>query len=157
MSAGADYLRPMRIVTALLLVTSAFSLALGITQPLLRFEHLVFFSRTPSLIEMIGELWTTGDALLAILITCFSVIFPAGKILVANALLVAGDSDPVARDRMHRLLGAVSKWSMMDVLLVALVIFAAKTSGLADAFTQPGLWFYATSVATAAIATVLLR
>jgi paraquat-inducible protein A len=58
---------------------------------------------------------------------------------------------------MHRLLGAVSKWSMMDVLLVALVIFAAKTSGLADAFTQPGLWFYATSVATAAIATVLLR
>jgi paraquat-inducible protein A len=51
---------------------------------LLRFEHLVFFSRTPSLIEMIGELWTTGDALLAILIACFSVIFPAGKILVAQ-------------------------------------------------------------------------
>lgn len=147
----------MRIVVSLLLAASAFSLALGITQPLLRFEHLVFFSSTPSLIEMIGELWTSGDTLLAMLVACFSVIFPAGKILAAQALLVAGDGNPVARDRMHRLLGAVSKWSMMDVLLVALVIFAAKTSGLADAFTQPGLWFYTISVATAAVATVLLR
>jgi paraquat-inducible protein A len=147
----------MRIVTALLLIISAFSLALGVTQPLLRFEHLVFFSRTPSLIEMIRELWASGDALLAFLVASFSVIFPAGKILATQAALVGGDSDPAARQRMHRLLGAISKWSMMDVLLVALVIFAAKTSGLADAFTQPGLWFYATSVATAALATVLLR
>lgn len=153
----ADYLRTMRIVVSLLLAASAFSLALGITQPLLRFEHLVFFRSTPSLIEMIGELWTSGDMVLAVLVACFSVIFPAGKILAAHALLVAGDHDPVARERIHRLLGAVSKWSMMDVLLVALVIFAAKTSGLADAFTQPGLWFYAISVATAAIATVMVR
>ncbi len=34
---------------------------------------------------------------------------------------------------------------MLDVVLVALVIFAAKTSGLATAFTQPGLWFFAAS------------
>jgi paraquat-inducible protein A len=34
---------------------------------------------------------------------------------------------------------------MMDVLLVAIVVAAAKTTGLADAFTQPGLWCYATS------------
>jgi paraquat-inducible protein A len=147
----------MRIITALLLAVSAFCFALGITQPLLRFEHLIFFSRTPSLIQMIGELWTTGDTLLAFLVAAFSVVFPAGKILVAQALLVSGDGDPVTHKRMHRLLGAVSKWSMMDVLLVALVIFAAKTSGLADAFTQPGLWFYAISVATAAAATVMLR
>lgn len=147
----------MRIVIGLLLAVSAFSLSLGITQPLLRFEHLVFFSSTPSLIEMIRELWASGDGFLAALVACFSVIFPAGKILAAQTLLVAYDGDPVMRGRMHRLLGAVSKWSMMDVLLVAIVIFAAKTTGLADAFTQPGLWFYATSVATAAAATVLLR
>ena len=32
---------------------------------------------------------------------------------------------------------------MMDVMLVAIVIAAAKTSGLATAFTEPGLWCYA--------------
>lgn len=147
----------MRVVTGLLLTISAFSLALGITQPLLRFEHLVFFSRTPSLIEMIRELWMSDDAILALLIAAFSVLFPGGKILAAQALLLSANRNSSARERMHRLLNAISRWSMMDVLLVALVIFAAKTSGLADAFTQPGLWFYATSVVTAAAATIMLR
>jgi paraquat-inducible protein A len=147
----------MRITTALLLTISAFSLALGVSQPLLRFEHLVFFTRTPSLLEIIRELWISGDALLAAAVALFSVVFPIGKILAAQSVLAAGDGDPVKRDRIRRLFGLVSKWSMMDVLLVALVIFAAKTSGLADAFTQPGLWFYAASVACAAIATAMLR
>ena len=147
----------MRVTTALLLIVSAFSLALGVSQPLLRFEHLVFFTRTPSLLEIIRELWISGDALLAAAVALFSVVFPMGKILAAQSVLAAGDGDPVKRDLIRRLFGLVSKWSMMDVLLVALVIFAAKTSGLADAFTQPGLWFYAASVGCAAIATALLR
>ena len=51
-----------------------------------------------------------------------------------------------------RLVPFLTKWSMMDVLLVAIVIFATKTSGLAQAFTQPGLWFYAgSSLAVAAL------
>jgi paraquat-inducible protein A len=37
----------------------------------------------------------------------------------------------------------LTKWSMMDVMLVAIVIAAAKTSGLANAFTEAGLWCYA--------------
>ena len=147
----------MRILIALLIAVSAFSLALGVTQPLLRFEHLIFFTRTPSLIEMVGQLWTTGDPLLGAVVGLFSIVFPAGKILAVQAILAGGESNPTLHARMHRLLGIVSKWSMMDVLVVALVIVAAKTSGLADAFTQPGLWFYATSVATAAIATALIR
>ena len=43
------------------------------------------------------------------------------------------------------------------MLLVALVIFAAKTSGLATAFTKPGLWFFALSVVLTATATALLK
>ena len=46
---------------------------------------------------------------------------------------------------------------MMDVLLVALVIFAAKTSGLANAFAQSGMWFYAGSAISGAIAAALLK
>ena len=147
----------MRILIALLVAVSAFCLALGVTQPLMRFEHLVFFTRTPSLIEMVRQLWTGGDPLLGVIVALFSIIFPAGKILAVQAVLANGEGDPARRARMRRLLAIVSKWSMMDVLVVALVIVAAKTSGLADAFTQPGLWFYATSVATAAIATAQIR
>ena len=147
----------MRIVIALLIAISAFSLALGITQPLMRLEHLVFFSRTPSLIEMVGQLWSGGDRLLGAIVALFSIVFPAGKILAAQALVAGGDHNPQMRQRMHRLLAIVSKWSMMDVLIVAIVIVAAKTSGFADAFTQPGLWYYVISDAAAAIATYMVR
>jgi paraquat-inducible protein A len=43
---------------------------------------------------------------------------------------------------------------MMDVLLVAIVVFAAKTSGLANAFSQPGLWFFALSAITVTLASI---
>ena len=46
---------------------------------------------------------------------------------------------------------------MLDVVLVALVIFAAKTSGLATASTQPGLWFFAASVILTAAASTLAK
>ncbi len=46
---------------------------------------------------------------------------------------------------------------MMDVLLVAILVFAAKTSGLASAASQPGIWFYAGSAALAAIAAELVK
>ncbi|MEO0329087.1 MAG: paraquat-inducible protein A, partial [Pseudomonadota bacterium] len=52
---------------------------------------------------------------------------------------------------------ALAKWSMLDVLLVALAIFAAKTSGLANAITQPGLWFFALSAITVALATAGIK
>ena len=46
---------------------------------------------------------------------------------------------------------------MMDVILVAIIVFAAKTSGLASAFTLPGLWFYAASVVLTVAAAALLK
>ena len=52
---------------------------------------------------------------------------------------------------------ALSNWSMLDVVLVALVIFAARTSRLATAFAQPGLWFFAGSALLTATASTLLK
>lgn len=150
-------MRQMRILTALLLVVAAFCLALGVTQPLIRFETFVFFSSTPSLVEIVAGLWRDGEALLSLIIALFSIVFPAAKILAAQAVFADSGRDASARRKLRTLLGIVSKWSMMDVVLVALAIFAAKTTGLADAFTQPGLWFYATSVTAAAAASFLLR
>jgi len=60
-------------------------------------------------------------------------------------MVEAVSENGLAAGRLGRIVPLLSKWSMMDVMLVAIVIFAAKTSGLAQAFTQPGLWFYAAS------------
>jgi paraquat-inducible protein A len=136
---------------AFLLVAAAASFALGVTLPLMRFESFYVFSTDASLVEVIVSLWTEGDRLLAILVGLVSIVFPLAKLLLVVVELMAG-APQAGQGALSRLVPVLSKWSMMDVLLVAIVIFATKTSGLAQAFTQPGLWFYAgSSLAVAAL------
>lgn len=142
----------MRLILSLLLPLASFSFALGLTLPLVRFEKLYFFEETPSLIEIVLGLCAEGDEGLAILVGCFSILFPATKLLLLHVVAFGG-----GRGRSLALLGAVSKWSMMDVMVVALVVFAAKTSGLATAVTQPGIWFYATATLSSALAALMCR
>lgn len=136
---------------AFLLVAAAASFALGVTLPLMRFESFYVFSTDASLVQVIGSLWTEGDRLLALLVGLVSIVFPLAKLLLVTTELMAG-APQAGQGALYRLVPVLSKWSMMDVLLVAIVIFATKTSGLAQAFTQPGLWFYAgSSLAVAAL------
>lgn len=142
----------MRLMMALLLPIATFSFALGITLPLMRLEKLYFLEERPSLLEVIHGLWLEGDGALAAIVALFSVVFPAAKIFVVHVAVITG-----ARLRSLALLSTLSKWSMLDVMLVALVLFAAKTSGLADAKILSGLWFYAGATLTTALAAALCR
>lgn len=139
----------MRLTVALALVLAPLFFGLGIVLPLMRFETLYFFDRSPSLLGVIATLWTGEDPVLAVVVGLVSVVFPVVKLLAISAEAVG-----VARNSgmTMRLLPHLSRWSLMDVVLVALVIVAAKTGGIAQAFSQPGLWFYAGSALTAALA-----
>lgn len=118
--------------------------------PLMRFESFYVFSTDASLVQVISSLWAEGDRLLALLVALVSIVFPLAKLLLVAAELMAG-APQAGQGALSRLVPVLSKWSMMDVLLVAIVIFATKTSGLAQAFTQPGLWFYAGSSLAVAV------
>lgn len=129
-----------------LLLVSAVFLLLGISLPILQIDRLFLFSQTPSLIDLVSGLVEEGDWGLALLIALFSIVFPAAKLLLVlstEAGLLRQDQDRLGI--FGRALPHLSKWSMMDVMLVAIAIFAAKKSGLATAVAQPGLWFYAGS------------
>ena len=144
-------------IVPLFLVASAFCLALGLVLPLVRFEKLYFFSETPSLIGIVTSLWSQGSLALAVVIALLSIVFPIAK-LIGIAVEATAPSAGGRQDRaVARLLPILGKWSMMDVMLVALVIVAAKTSGMATAFTQPGLWFYAASAVMTGILQMRLR
>ncbi|MEM9107990.1 MAG: paraquat-inducible protein A [Pseudomonadota bacterium] len=149
---------PYQLILPPLLFAGPFCLALGLTLPLVRFEKLYFFEETPSLIGIIVSLWNDGDALLAILVALLSAVFPVAKLLVVLSEAVGRQSgEGRLTGPLGKLIPLLSKWSMMDVLLVALVIVAAKTSGVADAFTQPGLWFYAASALLVTLTHALLQ
>lgn len=147
----------MILVVPVLLVLSALCLAFGLVLPLVRFEKLYFFDETPSLLDIVLSLWEQGSGGLAVLVALFSIVFPVIK-LIGVALEATAPAAPDGRaSLMARLLPILGKWSMMDVMLVALVIVAAKTSGMASAFTQPGLWFYAASVIMTGLLQMTLR
>jgi paraquat-inducible protein A len=141
-----------RVVLALLLPAATACFVLGLTLPLLELERLLVLTDRPSLLQLVTGLWTDGEQLLAGAVALFSVVFPMAKLAALHVAVVAGTPG-----RSLQMLGALGKWSMMDVMLVALVIFAAKTSGLATAITQPGLLFYAGAVVLSALAAVLAR
>ena len=140
----------MRVMTPALLLLSAICFGLGVSLPLVQFEKLFFFRETPSLLGVVQGLWMQGDVGLAAVVGLFSLVFPVVKLFtVYEAAFGAG--------RFPAWAGALSKWSMMDVLLVAILVFAAKTSGLATAVSQPGIWFYGLSTIAAAVAAAGLK
>lgn len=128
-----------------LLLAAAIFFGLGISLPLVQFKKLYFFNETPSLLGIVSGLWRDGSAGLAIIVALFSLVFPVVKMAVAF-------DAAVGRTTLPKWASLLSKWSMMDVLLVAIVIFAAKTSGLATAVSQPGIWLYGLSTIALAAA-----
>ena len=130
----------MRYALPVLFVLAPFLFALGLTLPLMTFEKLFFFEENPSLFAIVSSLWES-NILLALLVALFSIVFPFVKMAA-----VAAEALTPPRTKsgwFARLVPILTKWSMMDVMLVAIVIAAAKTSGLANAFTEAGLWCYA--------------
>ncbi len=144
--------RMKRLLLPPLLLVAALSFGLGLTLPLVRFEKLYFFEETPTLLQIVSGLQDSGDWFLAVVVGLFSIVFPAGK-LVLLFFTAFGNG----RGRSLGALAAVSKWSMMDVMVVALAIFAAKTSGFAAAVTLPGIWFYTAATLSSAFAAGLLN
>ncbi|MEM0898519.1 MAG: paraquat-inducible protein A [Pseudomonadota bacterium] len=140
----------MKSFASTLLVISALSLPLGLTLPVMEFKRLYFLSTTPSIIDIIASVWNETDYAIAALIFVVSIFFPLLKLLVIGLQIASdgnADAGPTAR-----LVNTFSKWSMLDVMLVAIAIFAAKTTGLASAVTKPGICFFAISAITATLA-----
>ena len=140
----------MNSLRALLLLIASVSFGLGISLPLMQFEKLYFFKETPSLLNIIAELWAGDELLLAVAVVAFSILFPLLKLFAAFQSMI---SDQTA----FSWASSLGKWSMVDVLLVAIVVFAAKTSGLANAFTQPGVWFFGLSAIAVAVSTIGIK
>jgi paraquat-inducible protein A len=141
----------------LLLLTALGLLAVGVTLPIVTVETLVLFSRPYSILDVTLTLFQGGEWLIATIVGTFSLVLPAGKLLLMIALwarLRLGRAVP------HRLLQgfeAVARWSMLDVLAAALIVFALKSRALSDARFEPGIYFFLGSIATTALCSFLLK
>lgn len=127
----------------------------GVTLPLVEIRRLRFWSEEPSLVTVIAGLIETDDLFLAIVVLILTIVFPTLKLGYLTLVSIAGPNAAprVALDHI----GWLGRWSMMDVLLLAIGVFAAKTQGLASALSQPGAWCYAGAVVVSAVAAEITK
>ncbi len=141
----------------LIVLVAAVCLVLGLFLPSLEFRRFFLLSERHSLVGVVLALFEAREYFLAIVLGVFSVLFPAVKLLVLGHLSlgrIEGRGMPAAT---VRLAGFFGRWSMLDVLVLALVVFAIKGSGLADAFALPGIWFFALAALLSIAASRLLE
>ena len=146
---------PGGLAARVLLLLGAVLFPLGLILPMIETQSFLVFREHYSLLQSIAALIETQDYVLAGVIGVFSILFPILKVLSLAFLNMAAPKN--LSSGTLKFLEALGKWSMMDVLLVALVVFSAKTSGLAEASALPGLWFYGTATTASVLASVMIK
>ena len=134
------------IVINILLLASLACLIIGITAPLLTLEKLYFFENTVSLMSTVKELFHQKEWFLFIVIALFSLCIPilkiTGLVLILNAAHLKGSF----LDETLHIIEIISKWSMLDVFVVALLLVSVKLGVLAKVEVHYGLYTFAASV-----------
>ena len=148
--------RADRLISPILL-TAVLFLGLGVFLPVVEVSNLAIFSSRFSIAEAAWELLKDEQYLLGLVIIVFSVVFPLGKILAALVLWQRFIKTGAAPGRWVGWLEFFGRWSCADVLLVAMAIVVAKTSGIADARMDTGMWFFAASIVLMGIGVYLLK
>ncbi len=108
------------------------------------------------LLGIIKSLFADRSFFLGIIIFLFSVVFPILKIVLCAVALISFQKTD-AKDKIIKAIGYVSKWSMADVFIVAVIIVMFKAKGFNFKFTaEPGIYFYAISAILSSLAILLI-
>lgn len=125
-----------------LLLASAAMLALGLMLPVVRVDRFLVLTDRISVLGGALSLLREGEYLLGATVLLFSAVFPFFKLQQAWSLWRATDVHAPRFERKVRLLDWLSRWSMVDVLVIALIVFSVKATGFADASSESGLYFF---------------
>jgi paraquat-inducible protein A len=139
-SAGADRL------VGVWLVLAAALLAAGLFLPAVTVRKLFVLSREYSLSEAVFAFLDAGEVFLFAVTFAFTIAFPVAKVAVCLALwfVVRGGSASAAR--LVRILAGLSKWSMLDVFIIALVVLVVDGQLLSSADVHAGVIAFTAAV-----------
>lgn len=146
----------MRTLLELTLFSAFLLLVAGLVFPAFSVRSLLVYQKSYSVLTGIKALYDSGEVALALILALFSVLLPVAKLVFALALLALPRADgPLAR-RLLKLLQAVSKWAMADVLVVAVTIVVLDGGLLTAGDLRAGALFYAASVLVTSAALLML-
>jgi len=139
-----------------LLLAAGGLLVPGLALPVVQIDRLLIISEEASLLALTYGLLGEGDIFLGLVVGVFSIVFPVAKLGLLGWLWLRPPRQETARHALARL-EWLGRWSMLDVLVVALVVFSVKTSGWATAMVKPGLYCFAAAVMLTIVAAARMR
>ena len=103
---------------------------------------VVFKYESKGIVTTVVELLQRGNVFIALTLLTFSVVTPLIKHVFTYFALRAADAR--VRERYVKALSAIGKWSMADVLVVAIVLafFIAGADQFSDSWLGVGLYFF---------------
>lgn len=145
------------------LITAAFLLfGTGIFFPFFHVTKFWMFDDAVSVVGGIVTLFREGEYFLFAVLTLFTLVFPCMKLGLLTVVWLERAHDLARVRRLHGWVESLGKWSMLDVFVVAILIVAMKSAGVAHLQIGFGLYLFtfsviATQFASAWVAGLLQR
>ncbi|WP_276972038.1 paraquat-inducible protein A [Tatumella ptyseos] len=99
-----------------------------------------------TILQGVADFWHSGSCAIAAIIFIASVLIPCLKFLVMIRLLLnvrqLSEQQRLRRTRLYRAIEWVGYWSMLDVVVVAVVCGLVRFNGLAEAEPRAGILFF---------------
>ncbi|MGY9055505.1 MAG: paraquat-inducible protein A [Alphaproteobacteria bacterium] len=118
----------------------------GVALPSLHLQNLWVLQQDYSLLSATLAFWDKGYCSLFVLLFTFTILFPIIKIAAGLWLFFRAFREPQNLRRWIGPLSALSKWSMLDVFVIAVVVLALEGSLITAADLGPGIALFAGSV-----------
>ena len=132
----------------LVLVATLVLLAFGLFLPAIKISSFIFMSRELSLFDSVLSFFRAGDFFLFAVTLVFTILFPSFKIVTGLVLWHAADISRTPARSLLNGLATASKWSMLDVFMIALVVLVIDGRVLSGADIQAGAIIFSASVLT---------
>lgn len=134
-----------RWLTVLLLISLGMVL-IGLQLPAVTISSFWLYKTDVSIMDGIRSFFAEGQTALGLLVLAVSVVFPVGKILLGLLLLARGRPRLGGSSALLAMLVWLSKWSMTDVFVFALIVLVLNGQLLTSADIHGGVALFAGGV-----------
>lgn len=129
-----------------LLLMACVLLILGLGSPMLTISQFVVIRSSFSVLSGISELFLNGHFLLFLIVALFSLVLPMLKIWILFSIVSNRRGNSKTIRRYLHLMHDYGRWSMLDVLVVAILIVMVKLGTIASIQVHFGLYVFGAAV-----------
>jgi paraquat-inducible protein A len=149
---------PWRLEVPLLILVSLGTFLVALTLPLMQIEKKILWkhwSNDYSVVTGVKGLFNDKEYVLAMVLFFFSIVFPLVKFVALSVIWMVRLPE-ANRQKLLHLLGILGKWSMLDVLVVAILIVLVKIGPLAKVEAKSGVYVFAAAILLSMITTMYI-